>query len=62
MTKTSMRLLFRYANLLAAARATLSAEQDGEADPMWYLRDELRATGHLPADLDDATTAHRGTR
>jgi hypothetical protein len=61
MTKTSMRLLFRYANLLAAARATLSAEQDGEADPLWYLRDELRATGHLPPGLDSpATTARDG--
>ena len=62
MTKRSMRLLFRYANLLAAARATLSAERDGESDPLWYLRDELRATGHLPPDLDDATADHRSTR
>jgi hypothetical protein len=29
------------ANLLAAMRAALAAHADGEADPMWYLRDEL---------------------
>jgi hypothetical protein len=31
------------ANLLAAIRAALSAHADGEADPLYYLRDELRA-------------------
>jgi hypothetical protein len=31
------------ANLLAAARATLAAYTDGEADPLSYLRDELNA-------------------
>jgi hypothetical protein len=30
-----------FANLLAAARATLGAEQDGESDPLAYLRDEV---------------------
>jgi hypothetical protein len=30
-------------NLIAAARATLSAHNDGEADPLYYLRDELHA-------------------
>jgi hypothetical protein len=34
------------ANLLAAARATLSASLEGEPDPLSYLRDELTATGH----------------
>ena len=29
------------ANLLAAMRATLAADADGEADPLYYLRDEL---------------------
>jgi hypothetical protein len=29
------------ANLLAAIRAALGAESDGEADPLAYLRDEL---------------------
>src|SRR5436305_1675758 len=33
----------------AAARATLTAADDGERDPLYYLRDELTATGHLPA-------------
>jgi hypothetical protein len=31
------------ANLLAAGRATLAAYADGEADPLYYLRDELAA-------------------
>ena len=31
------------ANLRAAMRATLAAYADGEADPLWYLRDELNA-------------------
>jgi hypothetical protein len=35
-------------NLIAAARATLSAHVDGEADPLYYLRDELDAQGQLP--------------
>jgi hypothetical protein len=30
-----------HANLLASARATLSAHDEGEADPLSYLRDEL---------------------
>jgi len=29
------------ANLLAAMRAAIHAEDDGEPDPMWYIRDEL---------------------
>jgi hypothetical protein len=35
------------ANLLAAIRATLAADHDGEPDPLAYLRDELadRSTG-----------------
>jgi hypothetical protein len=32
------------ANLSAAMRATLAAHADGEADPLWYLRDELGAS------------------
>jgi hypothetical protein len=35
-----------HANLLAAARATLSASLEGEPDPLCHLRDELTATGH----------------
>lgn len=31
------------ANLLAAIRATLAADADGETDPLYYLRDELNA-------------------
>jgi len=39
-----------YADLLAAAQATLAADSDGETDPLWYLRDELTAQ-HEPRDL-----------
>jgi hypothetical protein len=31
------------ANLLAAIRAALAAHAEGEADPLYYLRDELSA-------------------
>lgn len=41
-------------NLLAAARATLSAHADGEEDPLYYLRDELTAQGQLHANQRDA--------
>jgi hypothetical protein len=37
------------ANLLAAMRATLAAQADGEADPLSYLRDELGTPKTLPA-------------
>lgn len=36
-------------NLVAAARASLSANADGEPDALYYLRDELQAQGQLPA-------------
>ena len=38
------------ANLLAAARAVISAHLDGEPDPLSYIRDELDARGQLPAE------------
>jgi hypothetical protein len=42
------------ANLLAAMRATIAAQADGEPDPLYYLRDELdarqeRSQGHRGA-------------
>jgi hypothetical protein len=37
------------ANLIAAIRATLAANADGEADPLYYLRDEL--DGQVPTEL-----------
>jgi hypothetical protein len=37
-------------NLLAAAKATLSAHADGDEDPLYYLRDELQAQGQLRAE------------
>jgi hypothetical protein len=36
------------ANLLAAMRATLAADSDGETDPLWYLRDALNAARIAP--------------
>jgi hypothetical protein len=33
------------ANILAAIRATLAADAEGEPDPLGYLRDELDANG-----------------
>jgi hypothetical protein len=36
------------ANLLAAMRATIAAQADGEADPLHYLRDELNARQERP--------------
>jgi hypothetical protein len=35
----------RYANLRAAALASIAASQADEPDPLFYLRDELRASG-----------------
>lgn len=40
----------QYANLHAAARAALSAERDGESDPLAYLTDEL--SGEWPSTRD----------
>ncbi len=37
----------RHQDLEAAARATLAAHAEGEADPLYYLRDELEAAGQL---------------
>jgi hypothetical protein len=34
------------ANLAAAALASIVARNEGESDPLCYLRDELRAQGH----------------
>lgn len=39
------------ANLRAAIGAALSAHEDGEADPFWFLRDEI---GHSAGDGPDA--------
>ena len=39
-----------HADLIAAARATLAADHEGEPDPLWYLRDELAARGQFSAD------------
>src|SRR5437764_14874123 len=37
-----------FANLLAAAHATLAAQRDGEPDPLSYLRDQVAA--HAPGE------------
>lgn len=39
-----------FANLLAAARATMHAQEDGEPDPLSYLRDEVAAHNPLEGD------------
>jgi hypothetical protein len=36
-----------HANALAAMRATIGAQRDGEPDPLYYLRDELNAPQNL---------------
>jgi hypothetical protein len=38
------------ANLLAAARAVITAHRGGEPDPLFYLKDELAARGQLPTE------------
>jgi hypothetical protein len=60
-------LRMRYANLLAAARATLTAARDGDTHPLAYLIDELAAQGQLPPpetgspflDADELTAWHQ---
>ena len=37
-----------HANLVAAVCATVTADHEGEPDPLWYVRDELAARGQLP--------------
>jgi hypothetical protein len=44
------------ANLAAAARATIAAHAEGEANPLWYLRDEL-AAHQAPSDAPEMPSA-----
>lgn len=37
-----------HANALAAMRATIGAQRDGEPDPLYYIRDELSAPQNSP--------------
>ena len=54
-TRTAFAALrLRYANLVAAARVTLTADQDGDPDALEYLRDELSTYGQLPP-IDPST-------
>lgn len=46
--RTLAALRLRYANLLAAARATIAAAHDGEPEPLAYLADELTDHTQLP--------------
>ncbi len=41
LTHLLSRTRWDFADLLAAARATLSADHDGESDPLAYLRDAV---------------------
>ena len=50
----------RYANLAAAARATLTAAEDGDSEPYGYLRDEL--THPTPTDSPPAPARARSGR
>lgn len=43
------------ANALAAMRATLAAQAEGDPDPWWYLRDELDTLSGAPETLPDAS-------
>jgi hypothetical protein len=43
------------ANLLAAVRATLAADAEGEPDPLGYLRDELDTAGTTATDSRQRT-------
>ena len=45
-----------YAELLAAARAAVAAERNGDADPLAYVRGVLAERGQLPPD--EASAAH----
>ena len=36
-----------HANALAAMRATIGAQRDGEPDPLYYIRDELSTSQNL---------------
>ncbi len=51
----------QYANLLAAARATLTAAQDGDPYALEFLADEL-VVQHGQLDLDDETARVRRPR
>jgi hypothetical protein len=44
-----------HANALAAMRATIGAQRDGEPDPLYYIRDELSA----PQNLSEARDRER---
>jgi hypothetical protein len=37
----------RHADALAAMRATIGAQRDGEPDPLYYIRDELNASQNV---------------
>jgi hypothetical protein len=44
----------RHANALAAMRATIGAQRDGDSDPLYYIRDELNAPENLPGSRGGA--------
>ncbi len=48
--------------LLAAARATIAAHRDGEADPIAYLHDQLDHCRQLPAPHEQLTGLAAHTR
>ncbi|MGH3923754.1 MAG: hypothetical protein ACRDTT_12950 [Pseudonocardiaceae bacterium] len=55
-------LRMRHANLLAAARATLTAARDGETNPLAYLVDELAARLRSEGMAPDGAVLVTGAR
>ena len=52
-----------HANALAAMRATIGAQRDGEPDPLYYIRDELNAPQNLSGRAEgSAMTSYRRMR
>ena len=43
-----------HADALAAMRATIGAQRDGESDPLYYIRDELNAPQNLSGTHGEA--------
>ena len=42
-------------DLIAAGKATLGAHADGETDPLYYLREQLQALGHVHQETERPT-------
>jgi hypothetical protein len=47
--------LHDHQDLIAAGKATIGAYADAEPDPLYYLRDQLQALGHLHQETERPT-------